>query len=61
MNPIIHLHLKDPVIISPQPAITFSDGVFPIMRIRLAKVDGWMMGTSIPGKMGPSFNSEIRH
>jgi hypothetical protein len=61
MNPIFHLHLKDPVIISPQPAITFADGVFPIMRIRLANVDGWMMGASIPGKMGPSFNSEVRH
>lgn len=61
VNPIYHLHLKDPVIISPQPAITFSDGVFPVMRIRIANVDGWMMGASIPGMMGPGHNSDIRH
>ena len=61
VNPIYHLHLKDPVIISPQPAITFSDGVFPVMRIRIANVDGWMMGASIPGMIGPGHNSDIRH
>lgn len=61
VNPIYHLHLKDPIIISPQPSITFSDGVFPVMRIRIANIDGWMMGASIPGMMGPGHNSDIRH
>lgn len=61
VNPIFHLHLKDPVIISPQPAITFSDGVFPVMRIRIANIDGWMMGASIPGMMGAGHNSDVRH
>jgi hypothetical protein len=61
VNPIYHLHLKDPIIISPQPAITFSDGVFPVMRIRIANIDGWMMGASIPGMMGPGHSSDIRH
>ncbi len=61
VNPIYHLHLKDPVIISPQPSITFSDGAFPVMRIRIANIDGWMMGASIPGMIGPGHNSDIRH
>lgn len=61
VNPIYHLHLKDPIIISPQPSITFSDGVFPVMRIRIANIDGWMMGASIPGMMGPGRSSDIRH
>jgi hypothetical protein len=61
VNPIYHLHLKDPIIISPQPSITFSDGVFPVMRIRIANIDGWMMGASIPGMMGPGHGNNIRH
>jgi hypothetical protein len=61
INPIYHLHLKDPIILSPQPAITFSDGVFPVMRIRIANIDGWMMGASIPGMMGGAGRGDVRH
>ncbi len=43
--PIIrHLHLKDPVILQPQPAVSFSHSQVPIMRLRLTQIDGWMIG-----------------
>lgn len=61
MSPIHHLHLKDPIVISPQPAISFSDGLFPVLRIKLASIDGWMLGSSIPDTMAPPSDGEIRH
>ena len=43
--PIIrHLHLKDPVILQPQPSISFSHSQISIVRIRLTAIDGWMIG-----------------
>jgi hypothetical protein len=42
--PIRHLHLKDPVIIYPGSTLSFMDSALPILRIRLAAVDGWMLG-----------------
>ena len=41
---IRHLHLKDPVIIYPGATLSFMDSALPILRIRLAAVDGWMLG-----------------
>jgi hypothetical protein len=38
--PIRHLHLKDPVIIYPGSTLSFMDSALPILRIRLAAVDG---------------------
>lgn len=58
--PLFHLHLKDPVVVSPQPAVGFSDGMFSVMRIRLSNIDGWMLGSSLPG-INPPNNQEIRH
>lgn len=49
MTPINFIHLQDPVVVSPQPAIGFSEGLLPVMRIRLSMVNGWMLGTSVPG------------
>ena len=43
-SPIRHLHLKDPVIIYPGSTLSFMDSALPILRIRLATVDGWMLG-----------------
>ena len=43
-SPIRHLHLKDPVIIYPGSTLSFVDSALPILRIRLAAVDGWMLG-----------------
>jgi hypothetical protein len=59
--PLFHLHLKDPVVISPQPAVGFTDGLFSVMRIRLSNIDGWMLGSSIPGITPPNNDREIRH
>lgn len=59
-TPLFHLHLKDPVVISPQPAVGFTEGVFSVMRIRMTNIDGWMLGSSIPG-LPPHGGSEIRH
>lgn len=43
--PVIrHLHLKDPVILQPQPAVSFSHSQVPILRLRLTQIDGWMIG-----------------
>lgn len=39
-----HLHLKDPMVLQPQPTTSFAASQFPIMRIRLSAVDGWMVG-----------------
>ncbi|MAS32752.1 MAG: hypothetical protein CL610_02020 [Anaerolineaceae bacterium] len=47
-EPLFYLHLRNPVIVSPQPVVSFSSGIFPVMRIRLANVDGWMLGASMP-------------
>ena len=47
-EPLFFLHLRNPTVISPQPVISFSSGVLPVMRIRLANIDGWMLGASMP-------------
>ncbi len=39
-----HLHLKDPMVLQPQPTTSFAASQFPIMRIRLGAIDGWMVG-----------------
>ncbi len=61
MQIINHIHLKDPMVISPQPAIGFTDGIFPIMRMRLSNIDGWMLGTSMPGFGDIIDDGGIRH
>ncbi len=43
-SPIRHLHLKDPVIIYPNSTLSFTDSALPILRLRLAMIDGWMLG-----------------
>jgi hypothetical protein len=44
VNIIRHLHLKDPVIIYPNAALSFMESPLPILRIKLSTVDGWMLG-----------------
>lgn len=60
--PILHMHLKDPVIIHPQPSISFLDSLLPIMRIRLTSIDAWMLGKvdMVPPDF-PEDVSGIRH
>jgi hypothetical protein len=65
MPNIRYLHLKDPVIIQPQPAVSFTHTQVSILRVKLNTVDGWMVGkvtvdddlTDFP----PPPPNEIRH
>jgi hypothetical protein len=67
--PIIrYLHLKDPLIVQPQPAISFTHNQVSILRIRLKAVDGWMIGKVnvdaddlIDSFPPPPSSGEIRH
>ncbi|MFN8562121.1 MAG: hypothetical protein U0703_10990 [Anaerolineae bacterium] len=43
-SPIRHLHLRDPVIIYPGSTLSFMESELPVLRIRLAAIDGWMLG-----------------
>ncbi|MBZ0298009.1 MAG: hypothetical protein K8L99_35980 [Anaerolineae bacterium] len=61
MHPIQYLHLRDPLIVSPQPTVGFAKGAFPVMRIRLTTVDGWMLGTSLPGFPDLPTDGGIQH
>lgn len=60
---LTYLHLKDPIIVSPQPSVSFGDGTFPLLRLRLSLVNGWMLGLSIPGSITFTSNNsgDIRH
>jgi hypothetical protein len=65
MPNIRYLHLKDPVIIQPQPAVSFTHTQVSSLRVNLTTVDGWMVGkvtvdddlTDFP----PPPPNEIRH
>ncbi len=65
--PIRYLHLKDPVIIQPQPPVSFEHTPVSILRVKLTTIDGWMIGKvsmneddSLANFPPPSPN-EIRH
>jgi hypothetical protein len=59
------LHLRNPLVVSPQPAVGFSNGPFPVLRLRMTHIDGWMLGASVPEDLddfiAPNGNSDIRH
>jgi hypothetical protein len=63
IHTLTYLHLKDPIIVSPQPSVSFGDGTFPLLRLRLSLVSGWMLGMSIPGSITFTSTSsgDIRH
>jgi hypothetical protein len=42
--PIRFLHLRDPYILYPGAAMSFSESPLPILRLRLTEVDGWLPG-----------------
>ncbi len=46
-SPVRHLHLKDAFILTPHPSISFGQSGFPITRIRLNAIDGWMLGQAM--------------
>lgn len=62
---IRYLHLKDPVIIQPQPAVSFTHTQVSILRVKLTTIDGWMVGkVTVDDDMSdfpPPPPNEIRH
>ncbi|MCL4248156.1 MAG: hypothetical protein KJ065_08420 [Anaerolineae bacterium] len=42
--PIRYLHLRDPYILYPGAAMSFTESPLPILRLRLTEVDGWLPG-----------------
>jgi hypothetical protein len=65
MPNIRYLHLKDPVIIQPQPAVSFTHTQVSILRVKLNTVDGWMVGkVTVDDDLAdfpPPPPNEIRH
>jgi hypothetical protein len=47
-GPIRFLHIKNISVLSPQPAIAFSQSTFPYVRIRINAIGGWMLGHAMP-------------
>ena len=45
---IRYLHISDFSILTPNPPLTFAGSTFPILRIRMASIDGWMLGQATP-------------
>jgi hypothetical protein len=51
---IRHLHLKDVEIVFPSPGIEFFQSRLPTWRVRLASIDGWLVGRSVAQMPFPS-------
>lgn len=47
-DPVRYLHIRDVVIVTPQPSISFGQSLMPIMRISLTAIDGWLLGQAMP-------------
>lgn len=45
---IRYLHIRDFSILTPNPPLSFGSSSFPILRLRLTAIDGWMLGQSTP-------------
>ena len=43
-EPIRYLHLREMVVLTPSPSLNFTQGVLPIVRIRLNSIDAWILG-----------------
>lgn len=61
-----YLHLKDFSVLMPEPQMTFAGSNFPILRLRLTAIDGWMLGHATPMDFNidddkPNNGSEILH
>jgi hypothetical protein len=57
-SPIRHLHLRDPFILYPGSAMSFGESPLPLLRLRLASVNGWLPGrvNVIDSDEGPDFS-----
>ncbi|MCC6616628.1 MAG: hypothetical protein IT320_24355 [Anaerolineae bacterium] len=61
--PIRYLHLRDPYILYPGAAMSFTESPLPILRLRLTEVDGWLPGRvnvidRMDGDFEPPFRSD---
>lgn len=54
LSEIRHLHLKDVEIVFPAPGLEFLQSRIPTWRIRLASIDGWLVGRSVSQMPFPS-------
>lgn len=61
MSAITHIHLREPVLVTGQGAVGMMQGALPVMRIRIANIDGWMLGASLPGFPDLPDDGGIRH
>lgn len=59
--PVRYLHLKNPIVISPQPIMGFGHSELPIMRIRLSQVDGWLLGRALTISDDEGGSGEVLH
>ncbi|RMG77841.1 MAG: hypothetical protein D6711_00685 [Chloroflexi bacterium] len=59
--PVRYLHLRDALILSPYPAMGFSQSILPIMRIKLTAVDGWLLGQAAGVEDEPNGDKPILH
>jgi hypothetical protein len=60
---IQYLHLKDPLVVTGEPPISFGEGSDIVLRLRMTAVDGWMIGRLLPDVPDfPTFgNGNITH
>jgi len=60
---LMHLHLRDPLVVSGEVPIDFGEGGAALLRLRLTSIDGWMLGRVQPGydDFSGFDDGEIRH
>jgi len=59
--PIRYLHLRDPYILYPGAAMSFTESPLPILRLRLTEVDGWLPGrVNVIDRMDGDFEPPFR-
>jgi hypothetical protein len=46
--PLQFAHLKDPLVLSGEPPVSFGEGSDVILRVRLTSIDSWMIGRLLP-------------
>lgn len=63
--PLQYLHLRDPMIVAGEPPIRFANGSEIALRLRLASIDGWMLGRLFPVMdddiLGLDDDDDVRH
>lgn len=47
IRPVRYLHLKDAMILYPNGTIAFKNALYPVIRLRLNAIDGWLLGQAL--------------